>query len=399
MLRWLVLDLNSFFASCEQQEAPELRGRPLIVVQTMAETTCAIAASYPAKALGIKTGTLVHEARRLCPDLKLVQANHKLYVEYHHRILKAIDKHIPVEDVMSIDEVACRLDKVQQQPVVARKLARDIKHEIQTQVGACLTSSIGISANKLLAKLASDMQKPDGLVILPIEELPRAILHLKLRDIPGIGPNMAERLQKADITDIATLWKTDASRLRLIWGGVAGDKMHALLHGEDIVSPKHARSSISHQHVLAPNDRTKQKSATVVRQLLVRAAQRLRDDGFFCRRLAVEVKWLRRDGDTWSATRSFSETQDTAVLLRVLQEIWPEVPDLKPLRIGVVLSNLALKEAHQPDLFDKPRDARLVTAIDELNAKFGKGAISYGAAADDQSSKIAFQRVPKVKEF
>jgi DNA polymerase IV len=399
VLRWLVLDLNSFFASCEQQEAPDLRGRSLIVVQTMAETTCAIAASYPAKALGIKTGTLVHEARRLCPDLKLVQANHKLYVEYHHRILKAIDKHIPVEDVMSIDEVACRLDKVQQQPLVARKLAQEIKHEIQSEVGACLTSSIGISANKLLAKLASDMQKPDGLVILPVEELPRAILHLKLRDIPGIGPNMAERLQKADITDIATLWKTDASRLRLIWGGMAGDKMHALLHGEDIVSPKHARSSISHQHVLAPKDRTKQKSATVVRQLLLRAAQRLRDDGFFCRRLAVEVKWLRRDGDTWSATRSFSETQDTAVLLRVLQEIWLEVPDLKPLRIGVALSNLALKEAHQPDLFDKPRDARLVTAIDEVNAKFGKGAISYGAAAGDQSSKIAFQRVPKVEEF
>ena len=399
MLRWLVLDLNSFFASCEQQEHPELRDRPLIVVQTMAETTCAIAASYSAKALGIKTGTLVHEARRLCPDLRLVQANHKLYVEYHHRILKAIDKHIPVEDVMSIDEVACRLDKVQQQPVVARKLAQEIKHEIQSRVGACLTSSIGVSANKLLAKLASDMQKPDGLVILPIEELPGAILHLKLRDIPGIGPNMAERLQKADITDIATLWKTDASRLRLIWGGVAGDKIHALLHGEDIVSPKHARSSISHQHVLAPNDRTKQKSAAVVRQLLVRAAQRLRDDGFFCRRLAVEVKWLRRDGDSWTGTRSFFETQDTGVLLHILQEIWPEVPDLKPLRVGVALSGLAPQQTHQPDLFDKPSDARLVTAIDELNAKFGKGAIGYGAATGDQSSKIAFQRVPKVKEF
>jgi DNA polymerase IV len=150
------------------------------------------------------------------PHLKLVQANHKLYVDYHHRILKAIDKHIPVEDVMSIDEVACRLDKLQQQPAVARKLARDIKREIESQVGACLTSSIGISANKLLAKLASNMQKPDGLVILPIEELPGAILHLKLRDIPGIGPNMAERLQKAGITDIATLWEKNASRLRLI---------------------------------------------------------------------------------------------------------------------------------------------------------------------------------------
>ncbi len=255
MLRWLVLDLNSFFASCEQQEDPELRDRPLIVVQTMAETTCAIAASYPAKALGIKTGTLVYEARRLCPHLQLIQANHKLYVGYHQRILRAIEKHIPVHEVMSIDEVACRLDKRQQHPAMARTLAEEIKHEIETQVGACLTSSIGISANKLLAKLASDMQKPNGLVILPVEDLPRAILHLQLRDIPGIGPNMAERLQKAAITDIATLWNADASRLRLVWGGVAGAKMHALLHGDDIVSLKHARSSIGHQHVLAPEDR------------------------------------------------------------------------------------------------------------------------------------------------
>ncbi len=181
MLRWLVLDLNSFFASCEQQEHPGLRDRPLIVVQTMAETTCAIAASYPAKALGIKTGTLVYEARRLCPHLQLVQANHKLYVDYHHRVLRAIEKHIPVDEVMSIDEVACRLDKRQQQRTVARELAQDIKHEIGTQVGGCLTSSIGISANKLLAKLASNMQKPDGLVILPVKDLPRAILHLQLR--------------------------------------------------------------------------------------------------------------------------------------------------------------------------------------------------------------------------
>ncbi len=399
LLRWLVLDLNSFFASCEQQEHPELRDRPLIVVQTMAETTCAIAASYPAKALGIKTGTLVYEARRLCPHLKLVQANHKRYVAYHHRILRAIEKHIPVHEVMSIDEVVCRLDKRQQQPTAARELAQDIKREIETQVGSCLTSSIGISANKLLAKLASNMQKPNGLVILPVDNLPRAILHLQLRDIPGIGPSTAQRLQKAGITDIATLWSTDASRLRLIWGGVAGAKMHALLHGEDIVSAKHARSSIGHQHVLAPEERTKLKSAPVMRQLLARAAERLRDEGFFCRRLTVEVKWLGRERDLWSDKRTFPETQDTGMLLRALEEILREVPDRTPLRIGVALSSLAPAQAHQPDLFDKPSDARLMTAIDRLNAKFGKSAITYGTAGDEQTSKIAFQRVPKVDEF
>jgi DNA polymerase IV len=243
VLRWLVLDLNSFFASCEQQENPELRGKPVIVVPTMAETTCAIAASYPAKAFGIKTGTLVHEARRLCPGVMLVQAHHKLYVDYHHRILEAIDRHIPVEEVMSIDEVACRLDRVQQDPIVARTLAQSIKRDIQTQVGECLTSSIGISTNKLLAKMASNMQKPDGLVILPIENLPGAILHLQIRAIPGIGPKMAEHLRRSGITDMAALWNTDAARLRMIWGGVAGAKMHELLHGVDFASPKTNRSS------------------------------------------------------------------------------------------------------------------------------------------------------------
>jgi DNA polymerase-4 len=399
LLRWLVLDLNSFFASCEQQENPALRGKPVIVVPAMVETTCAIAASYPAKAFGIKTGTLVHEARRLCPDVQLVQAHHQLYVEYHHRILTAIDKHIPVEEVMSIDEVACRLDRKQQDPEIAQKLAHSIKREIQSQVGECLTSSIGISANKLLAKMASDMQKPDGLTILPIEKMPGAILHLNIRAIPGIGPSMEERLQKSGITDIATLWNTDAARLRLIWGGVAGAKMHELLHGADIASPKTERSSISHQHVLAPEDRSIEGAAPIVRQLLVRAAQRLRDDGFYCRRLFVEVKPLGRDRECWTDKRSFTETQDTGMLLRVLQDIWQRVPDLKPLRVGVALTGLAAQEKHQPDLFDKPKNAKLVRAIDEVNEKFGKGALIYGDAAPDQTSKIAFQRVPKAKEF
>jgi DNA polymerase IV len=399
VLRWLVLDLNSFFASCEQQEKPALRGKPVIVVPTMAETTCAIAASYPAKAFGIKTGTLVHEARRLCPEVLLVPAHHKLYVEYHHRILTAIDRHIPVEEVMSIDEVACRLDSKQQNPAVAQKLALHIKRQIQSEVGECLTSSIGISANKLLAKMASNMQKPDGLTILLMEKLPGAILHLEIRAIPGIGPSMAERLRRAGVTDMATLWNTDAARLRMIWGGVAGAKMHELLHGADIAGPKTERSSISHQHVLAPEDRSIEGAAPLVRQLLVRAAQRLRDDGFYCRRLVVEVKPLGRDRESWTDKRSFAETQDTGMLLHVLQDIWQKVPNLKPLRVGIALTGLAAQEKHQPDLFDKPKNAKLVRAIDEVNEKFGKGALMYGDAAPDQTSKIAFQRVPKVKEF
>ena len=131
----------------------------------------------------------------------------------------------------------------------------------------------------------------------------------------------------------------------------------------------------------------------------MRAAQRLRDDGFYCRRLAVDVKWLGRDRDHWTDKRSFSETQDTGVLLHVLEDIWQGVPRLKPLRVGVALTGLAAKEAHQHDLFDKPKNAKLVQAIDRVNEKFGKGAVTYGGVGADQTSKIAFQRVPKAKEF
>ena len=118
-VQWLFLDLNAFFASCEQQENPALRGKPVIVVQVLTDSAVAIAASYAAKAFGIKTGTLVRDARRLCPDVIPVQANHRLYTDYHERILKAVDSCLPVEKVMSIDEMACR--RLRQDNRIARR--------------------------------------------------------------------------------------------------------------------------------------------------------------------------------------------------------------------------------------------------------------------------------------
>jgi nucleotidyltransferase/DNA polymerase involved in DNA repair len=134
-VQWLFLDLNAFFASCEQQENPALRGQPVIVVQTPTDSAVAIAASYAAKSFGIKTGTLVRDARRLCPDVIPVQANHRLYTDYHERILKAVDTCLPVEKVCSIDEMACRLMGTERQVPVARTLALKVKRALKEQVG------------------------------------------------------------------------------------------------------------------------------------------------------------------------------------------------------------------------------------------------------------------------
>src|ERR1700749_798670 len=108
-LRWLFLDLNSYFASVEQELVPSLRGRPVAVVPVVADTTCCIAASYEAKTFGVKTGTQVGEAKRMCPGIELVEARHELYVDYHNRNVEAVETVVPVASVMSIDEIACRL--------------------------------------------------------------------------------------------------------------------------------------------------------------------------------------------------------------------------------------------------------------------------------------------------
>jgi DNA polymerase-4 len=397
-LRWLFVDMNSFFASCEQQANPELRGQPVAVAPMLVETTCAIAASYEAKAFGIKTGTPIWEAKKLCPHIKVVHARPKLYVEYHHLICEAIESCIPVEAVLSIDEVACKLDKVQRNPSVARDLALSIKANIRKRAGASLSCSIGIASNKLLAKLASDMEKPDGLTILPPEVLPRAILHLKLQDICGIGPNMEIRLRDAGIKDVAGLWAADAQFLRRIWNGVTGLRFHALLHGADLPSPVHPTRSMGHQHVLAPDERTKGKATPIIRQLLIRVAQRLRTDGFYCKCLYLEIKWVQNLGHHFDECR-FKETQDTSFLLKHLMSLWAKAPQFKPLRIGVVLTELKPKAAHQPDLFDKPERAGLTNAIDRLNSRYGRGTINYGSSLAAMTSKIAFQRVPKLEEF
>ena len=206
-VQWLFLDLNAFFASCEQQEAPALRGKPIIVVQMLTDSAVAIAASYAAKGFGIKTGTIVRDARRLCPAVIPVQANHRLYSEYHERILKAVNTCLPVEKVMSIDEMACRLMGTERQVAVARELALKVKRALREQVGECLTCSIGIAPNVFLGKVGSDLQKPDWLVVITHDDLPGVLLGLELQEIYGIGERMEQRLHRAGIFTVAELWR------------------------------------------------------------------------------------------------------------------------------------------------------------------------------------------------
>jgi DNA polymerase-4 len=401
-VQWLFLDLNAFFASCEQQEAPALRGKPVIVVQTPTDSAVAIAASYAAKAFGIQTGTLVREARRLCPAVIAVQANHRLYSDYHERILKAVDTCVPVEKVCSIDEMACKLMGTERQVPVARKLALKIKQALRDQVGEYLTCSIGIAPNIFLGKVGSDLQKPDGLVIITKDDLPDILLHLELQDIYGIGERMEQRLHRAGILTVAELWNATRLRLRRVWGGINGVLFHQMLHGADIQPPS-SRFSKSIGHVLEPDLRTRKGAHDFAQHLLTKAAERLRRGDYYCRRLGVHLSWVADLGGWWDET-DFHETRDTGFLPARLEEIWQRVPRTKPLSVGVVLLDLVPADQHQPDLFatDTGRRQKLSPLFDRINDRYGRCSIGFGLFPRDVRAfkgHAAFHRAPESWEF
>src|SRR5271155_5857084 len=403
-VQWLFLDLNAFFASCEQQENPALRDQPVIVVQTLVDSACAIAASYAAKAFGIKTGTLVRDARRLCPGVIPVPADHRLYTDYHERILKAVDTCLPVEKVCSIDEMACRLMGTERQVAVARELAFKVKRALHEQVGECLTCSIGIAPNVFLGKVGSDLQKPDGLVVITHDNLPEVLLGLELQEIYGIGARMEQRLNRAGILTVAQLWAATPFQLRRVWGGVNGLLFHQMLHGVDIQPPSSRFSkSIGHQHVLEPELRTNKGAHDFAQHLLTKAGERLRRGDYYCRRLGVHLSWIGDLGGWWDET-DFHETHDTGFLLGRLEEIWRRVPRTKPLSVGVVLLDLVPANQHQPDLFaaDTDRRQKLSPLLDRINDRYGRCSIGFGLFPPDVRAfkgHAAFHRVPERWEF
>jgi DNA polymerase-4 len=403
-VQWLFLDLNAFFASCEQQENPALRGKPVIVVQTPADSAVAIAASYAAKAFGIKTGTLVRDARRLCPAVIPVQANHRLYTEYHERILAAVDTCLPVEKVCSIDEMACRLMGTERQVPAAREIALKVKRALREHVGECLTCSIGLAPNVFLGKVGSDLQKPDGLVVITHDKLPDILLGLDLQEIYGIGARMKQRLHRAEILTVAQLWNATPFQLRRVWGGINGLLFHQMLHGVDIQPPSSRFfKSIGHQHVLEPELRTNKGAHDFAQHLLTKAAERLRRGDYYCRRLGVHLSWIGDLGGWWDEI-TFLETRDTGFLLARLDQLWLRVPHYKPLSVGVVLLDLVPAAIHQPDLFaaENHRRQKLSPLIDRINDRYGRCAIGFGLLPPDVRAfkgHAAFHRVPQSWEF
>jgi DNA polymerase-4 len=301
----LFVDMNSYFASAEQHLRPELRGRPIAVVPVVADTTCCIAASYEAKVFGIKTGTAVAEAKEKCPGIRLIEARPELYIELHHRIVAAVESCLPVLAVLSIDEMACRLRGPDREPEQAVGLARQIKETIQAEIGPALKCSIGIAPNRLLAKAAAYMHKPDGLTVIGRDELPQRLYELPLRGLCGIGARMDARLNSFGITTVERLCHAPEDQLCRLWGSqVLGSAWWRKLRGEDVPEPPTQRRTLGHSQVLLPELRRDDLARRVVIRLIHKAGVRLRHTRYWARSISVHISFLGRK--FWHQGRRFS---------------------------------------------------------------------------------------------
>jgi DNA polymerase-4 len=418
-LRWLYIDLNSYFASVEQQLQPELRGKPVAIVPVETDATSVIAASYEAKRFGIKTGTPVYEAKKMCKGLQLVLARHDKYVEYHHLIEQEVWKHIPVTQVCSIDEFACRLMDNETSEAYVTALAARIKKGIRENVGVALTCSIGVAQNKYLAKVAADMKKPDGFTIIAEADMYAKLTSLKLNDLPSVGRNMEARLNANRIHTVEELLSYNAKHMRKIWHSVWGEKIWYLLRGFEIPDIETKKVHFGHSHVLPLEMRPIEQTRYTARRLTLKAASRMRRHNFHARRLVVSIR-LEKPMHRIAYETSFKAAKDNLSLLDAMENVWANIrreafainrnPRVK--KVSITLFGLVNSDEVMPEfLFDEDaahdekvkKSERLSAALDKLNMKYGRDTATLGMMPTEAKkftgTKIAFSRIPEMEEF
>lgn len=410
-LERLYVDFDSFFASAEQHLQPRLRGRPVGVIPVDSEHTGLIAVSREAKALGIKRGTFVRDARRLCPELVLVTARHERYVDLHRDIIAAIETVLPVKAVCSIDEMVCALTPSEQRDALA--LGRRVKAVIAAEIGPSVTCSVGLGPNELLAKIAAEMEKPDGLVALHPKDLPGRLLTLPLADIPGIAKGNAARLTRAGVGDMAALWRLQPKEMRRLWGSVEGERLWMGLHGYAVERPETQRRMFGHGRVLPADWRHLGGAYACARVLLAKAANRMRRAGFAARALAL---WLTdRKSAGWYAEERFQPTWDDPSLLACLARLFDHAERELPPRtthrsVHVTLHDLVQLKEIEGDLFGHTAEAQLKRRLeylsllaDRMNAGYRRTLLHWGPwttiPGGYAGAKIAFNRIPDAEDF
>ncbi len=377
----LHIDMDAFYASVEQRDRPELRGQPVLVGHDGPRGVVA-AASYEARKYGCRSAQPMSRAKRMCPHAIIVPGDMRRYAEASGRMFAILEESVPVVEPLSIDEAFLDLTgtaRVLGDPVA---FAERLRARIRAEIG--LTASVGVAPNKFLAKLASDIDKPDGLTVVPRRGTSEWLAPLPIERLWGVGPKTAERLRKAGLHTFGDVAASDAARLVALAGSL-GDRLNRLARGEDprpVISDARAKSV--GQECTFGEDLADPVEVRRVLDLHVDAvSRRLRKAGVRARTVTIRVRF----GDFETVTRqtTLAAPADTTSALgaaaRALFERWCS-ESFQPVRlIGFSAGDLR-GGGGQLGLFDDPgtaRDSRLDEAMDAIRDRHGASAIRRGA--------------------
>ncbi len=369
-------DLDSFYASVEQRDDPRLRGRPVIVGGGVV-----LAASYEAKVYGIRTAMGGRRARELCPEVVVVTPRMSAYTEASRAVFAIFEQTSPVVEALSIDEAFLDVRGLGHIRGTPREIAVRLRLDVREQVGLAIT--VGLAGTKFLAKVASAVAKPDGLLVIPTgSEL--AFLHpLPVQRLWGVGRVTATRLAESGVTTVRQVAALDERALMDIVGRAAGRQLHALAHNRDPrpVRPRRRRHSIGAQRALGRRARAPAEIQAALMTLVDRVARRLRGAHRACRTIVLRLRFDDYSRATRSRTLAEATTR-TATILGVARGLLHAAGALIARRgltlIGVALTGLCDDGAIQLALaFD--RASGLDRAVDTVRERFGAAAIARGA--------------------
>jgi len=371
-------DLDAFYASVEQRDAPALRGRPVIVGGGVV-----LAASYEAKARGVRTAMGGRQALQLCPDAVVVPPRMEAYSAASRDVFTIFRDTTPLVEGLSIDEAFLEVGGLRRIVGTPEEVAIRLRERVRGEVG--LAISVGVARTKFLAKVASAVSKPNGLLVVEPDREEAFLLPLPVERLWGVGAITAEKLHRYGIRTVGQLAELEAATAERMLGKAVGAHLHALARLRDPrpVDTTRRRGSIGSQRALGTRERSAEELELILTQIVDRLARRLRDGGRVCRTVVLRLRF----GDFAKATRSRSlgsPTDRTAHLSTVAQALLAtaqtEIAERGITLIGVSLSNLDQADRVQPELpIDWGDQPRLDSVLDTLRDRFGAASVSRAA--------------------
>lgn len=399
----LYVDLNSCFATTEQQARPKLRGKPVGIVNRIAEHSTLIAASIEAKALGIKVGMRVEEAKAIVPNIIFAETEPSKYIYVHNKLKDILKTYSPNVVMKSIDEGLVDLSEAGKdiRNRTPRELALEIKQRLKDEVGSYMKCNVGFSYNRFLAKLAGELHKPDGMDCITHDNIREVFSHLKLTDLPGINKKVEKRLKTYSINTPLELLDAEEETLRVqVMGSIEGTKWYFRLRGTEVDERDESTKTIGRQFVLPPNpkiDDVKMRLAHLAEDV----GYRLRSQKLYARGIYVWATFNMSERSFYMhknilKNETFSTDNDIIEYSKNLfNEILKEAKSDNPRIIGVTLYKLEDTETKQLSFSHEKQEKskEVAKVVDEINQHFGSRTVHSAYTLktnEDMHTKIPF---------